>query len=128
MKKMEYKEYVQRLNELAKARRIFMPHITKNVNEAFELYQELFAEEKLDIFISTAATGGRPMTPMDDYIRPQCPECNVDMRLKIGTKDQDGKIWPTAWFCEKCLAEYYSDKTPVEWMKELPHGNGDIQK
>lgn len=120
MKRMTYAEYAHRLNEVSRAIKIFMPHVTNSVNEAFRLYQEIFAEEKLDVFISTASTGGKPLTPMDDYVRPQCPECKTDMRLKLGSMDHDGRMWQTSWVCGGCLAEYYSDKTPAEWMKELP--------
>jgi transposase-like protein len=63
--------------------------------------------------------GNKPMTPMDDFERPKCPECQNELRLKLGAKDQDGKEWNSSWVCTQCLAEFYSEKTAQEWMNEL---------
>ena len=99
--------------------RIFIPSITNNITEAFKFYQDILAEEKMEIFISTAAGGNRPQTPLDDFIRPKCEECGIDMMLKMKVGDIDGKVWETAWHCNNCLTDVYSDKTIHEWMKEL---------
>ena len=117
MKKLTHTEFQHRVNEVNKAYRIFSP-LTNNMTEAFRLYQEVLAEERMEVFVSTAA-GNRPLTPLDDFERPKCPECNLDLRLKVGAKDQNEKEWSTAWLCEKCLVEFYSDKTVQEWMNEL---------
>ena len=117
MKRMNYEEFQNRVNEVNKAYRIFKP-LTNNMTEAFRLYQEVLAEEEMAVFISTAA-GSRPPTLLDNFERPKCPECTLDLRLKVGVKDENEKEWNTAWFCEKCLAEFYSDKTVQEWMSEL---------
>ena len=117
MKKLTHTEFQHRVNEVNKAYRIFSP-LTNNMTEAFRLYQEVLAEERMELFVSTAA-GNRPLTPLDDFERPKCPECQVDLRLRVGVKDEIEKEWNTAWFCEKCLAEFYSDKTVQEWMNEL---------
>jgi len=117
MKKMNFDEFNKRVNEVNKAYRIFSP-LTNNMTEAFRLYQEVLAEEKMEVFISTEV-GSRPVTPLDDFERPKCPECQIDLRLKANIKDQEGKEWNTSWFCEKCFVEFYSDKTVQEWMNEL---------
>jgi len=118
MEKMKYKEFQNRMSEVAKARKIFIPHITKNISIAFELYQKVLAEEKMEVFISTLEGGNKPMTPFDDYERPTCDECGKELGLKINAKDEAGINHPTAWVCE-CGIEYYSDKTVREWMEEL---------
>jgi len=89
------------------------------MTDAFRLYQEVLAEEKMQVFVSSATGGNRPVTPMDDFERPKCPECQIDLRLRVGAKDENEKEWNTAWYCEKCKAEFYSDKTVQEWMNEL---------
>jgi len=118
MKKLTYEEFSRRINEVNKAYRIFKP-LTNNMTEAFRLYQEVLAEEKMQVFVSSATGGNRPVTPMDDFERPKCPECQIDLRLRVGAKDENEKEWNTAWFCEQCKAEFYSDKTVQEWMNEL---------
>lgn len=121
MKKLSYAEFQKRVDEVNRASKIFAP-ITNNVTEAFEFYQQILAddEEKMKVTVSTAEFGNGPMTPMDDFERPRCPECDTNLRLKVGkVLDGDGKEWPTAWVCEKCKAEFYSEKTAEEWMKEL---------
>lgn len=118
MKKMNYEEFQHRVNEVNKAARIFDP-LTKNVSDAFKIYQEVLAEEKMEVFISTMVYGSKSLTPLDDYVRPTCPECNTELGLKLMAKDQNGKEWETAWVCTNCNAEFYSDKTVKEWMDEL---------
>lgn len=118
MKKMNFNEFQKRLIEVNKASRIFAP-LTNNITEAFKLYQEVLAEEKQEVFISTAMSGNRPLSPIDDFERPKCPECETELRLRINAKDMDGKQWNTSWVCETCKAEFYSDKTAKEWMNEL---------
>ena len=118
MKKLSYAEFQNRVNEVSKAAKIFAP-LTNNISEAFKLYQEVLAEEKMEVFISTSVGGNRPMTAIDEYERPKCPECDIDLRLKVFPLDADGTRWNTAWVCVKCQAEFYSEKTVPEWMNEL---------
>ncbi len=126
MKKLTFEEFNRRAIEVTKARKIFAP-LTNNITEAFALYQAILAEEEMAVTVSTREYGNRAMTPLDDLRRPRCPECDTNLRLKVGKiLDGNGKEWPTAWVCEKCKAEFYSEKTADEWMKELQ--DGDVQK
>ena len=118
MKKMNYEEFQKRVTEVNKAAKIFAP-LTNNISDAFKIYQEVLAEEQMEVFVSTAVMGKQAMTPMDDFERPKCPECQNELRLKLGAKDQDGKDWNSSWVCTQCLAEFYSEKTAEEWMNEL---------
>jgi hypothetical protein len=119
MKRMSFDEFSKRIKEVAKARKIFIPSFTNNISVAFDLYQEVLAEEKMEVFITTAMGGNRPLEPMDDFETPRCPECQSSMRLRIVPKDINGKEWPTSWYCTACLSEYYSEKSIIDWMKEL---------
>jgi hypothetical protein len=125
MKKLNFNEFQNRINEVNKAYRIFSP-LTNNMTESFRLYQEVLAEEKMEVFISTAVGGTRPPSPLDDFVRPKCPECQTSLRLRVEAKDENGKEWNTSWVCENCKAEFYSNKTVQEWMNELQRR--DIQE
>jgi hypothetical protein len=127
MKKLTFKEFAERTEHIAKALKIFTPHFTKNITIAFEMYKQILAEEEVQVFVSTYQGGNRQMTPLDDYERPKCPECNIDLRMRLGPFDHTGKQWQSSWFCEKCNAEFYSEKTPQEWMEELKLGE-HVQK
>lgn len=119
MKKLTYEEFESRMVEVSKARDIFIPHITKNISVAFQLYQDVLAEEQQEVFLSTMVLGDKPISPLDEYERPECPECKNPLLMKIRPKDEDGKEWETSWYCDKCLSEFYSNKTVKEWMNEL---------
>lgn len=116
---MTYEEFAQRTKEVAKANRIFGNLTDNNISLSFQVYQEVLAEEKMEVFVSTSLGGNRPPTMVDEYERPKCPDCNVDLRLRIDALDMEGTRWPTAWVCVKCQAEFYSEKTVGDWMKEL---------
>jgi hypothetical protein len=118
MKKMNYEEFQKRVTEVNKAAKIFAP-LTNNISEAFKLYQEVLAEERMEVFISTSVGGNKSPMMMDEYSRPKCPECDVDLGLRLFAVDGDGKRWATSWVCVKCEAEFYSEKTVPEWMNEL---------
>jgi hypothetical protein len=90
MKKMTHEEFIQRTNEVAKANRIFGNLTDNNISLSFQMYQEILAEEKMEVFISTSMGGNRRPTPMDAYERPKCPECHLDMRLRIDALDVEG--------------------------------------
>jgi hypothetical protein len=119
MKAINYEEFTNRIKEVAKARKIFIPSITNNISVAFDLYQEVLAEEKRDVFISTAIGGNEPQTPMHDFERPKCPDDDKALYLKVMALDKNGKMWNTAWYCKTCGSEFYSDKTTGDWVKEL---------
>jgi uncharacterized protein with PIN domain len=118
MKKLTYEEFQKRTQEVLKAQKIF-GNLTDNISVSFAIYQEVLAEEKMDVFVSTSVGGNRPMTAIDEFDRPRCPECDIELRMKVNPQDVDGKQWNTSWVCIKCQAEFYSEKTVGEWMQEL---------
>jgi hypothetical protein len=118
VKKLTFEEFSKRTQEVLKAQKIF-GEFTNNISTAFAIYQDILADEQMDVFISTAIAGNQAMTPMDDFERPKCPECGTGLRLKLGAKDSEEKEWNSAWVCTQCLAEFYSEKTAQEWKNEL---------
>lgn len=119
MKTMNYNEFQHRILEVNKAYRIFNP-LTNNMTEAFRLYQEVLAEEKMEVFISTAVSN-RPMTPIDDYERPLCPDCNSPMRFRVLQPNNEGVN--TQLVCEGCDLVLDSEKTIQEWYQLLEKKN-----
>ena len=120
MKKLNFTEFQNRINEVNKAYRIFNP-LTNNMTEAFRLYQEVLAEEKMEVFISSSVGGNRPMTPMDDYERPLCPDCDNPMRFRVLQPNDDGVN--TQLVCENCDLVLDSEKTIQEWYQLLEKKN-----
>ena len=116
MKTMNYNEFLHRILEVNKAFKIFSP-LTNNMTEAFRLYQEVLAEEKMELFISIEAFGNRPMTPIDDYERPLCPDCNSPMRFRIIPPNDENVN--TQLVCENCDLVLDSEKTIQEWYQLL---------
>jgi hypothetical protein len=116
MKQMNYAEFSKRVTEVNKAYRIFKP-LTNNMTDAFRLYQEVLAEEKMEIFVSAATMGNRPMTPMDDFERPLCPDCNSPMRFRPVPQNDEGVN--TQLVCENCDLVLDSEKTMQEWYQML---------
>ena len=116
MKTMNYNEFLHRILEVNKAFKIFSP-LTNNMTEAFRLYQEVLAEEKMEIFVSAAVMGNRPMTPMDDCERPLCPDCNSPMRFRIIPPNDENVN--TQLVCENCDLVLDSEKTIQEWYQIL---------
>ena len=116
MKTMNYNEFLHRILEVNKAFKIFSP-LTNNMTEAFRLYQEVLAEEKMELFISIEAFGNIPMTPIDDYERPLCPDCNSPMRFRIIPPNEENVN--TQLVCENCDLVLDSEKTIQEWYQLL---------
>ena len=124
MRRISFEEFRDRTEALLKARKIFMPHFTKNITIAFELYQEILAGQERKRFLTTVTGGRVSMTWLDQYERPKCPECQEPLYLKIiavATGPGNLKGWKTCWECigPSCIYEEYSKKSVEEWMKKL---------
>jgi len=124
MKRISLLEFQSRTRAIANARKIFIPHFTKNITIAFDLYQEVLAEQERDRFLTTVTGGKIFLTWLDQYERPKCPECNEPLRLRIinepkGPSNVHG--YKTCWMCikEDCLYEKYSTKAVNDWLAEL---------
>lgn len=132
MKRISFDEFKDRTEAIAKARKIFTPHFTKNITIAFELYQEVLAEQERKRFLTTVTGGKAPMTWLDQYERPRCPSCGEELYLRIigeskGTTNQRG--WKTCWEClgPNCTHEEYSKKSVNEWVKRLKRRKEDAR-
>ena len=123
MRKMNYEQFQARVHEVAKARKIFIkPGLTNNITHAFELYQEVLASERMEVIISTVIGGNRPLTPLDNFKRPKCPECGAGFRLapvNTGPRDQVGGDYHSQWYCTKCNNSVFNKETVQEILEQL---------
>lgn len=122
MKKMTKEEFLDRVTTVAWARKIFIPHVTRNVSIAFELYQEVLAEKERIIKLSKVRT--RDFGPLGTKQRPLCPKCGNELFLRIIDTPQGKQNvfgWRTCWVCEmaECYHEDFSTKTLEDWLEEL---------
>lgn len=124
MERISFGEFTDRVEAIARARKIFIPHITKNISIAFELYQEVLAEQNRVRFLTTVTGGKVPKTWLDQYERPKCPECGNDLYLQvINVPEGPSNVYgyKTCWVCIRgiCLYEEFSTKTVNDWVSEL---------
>lgn len=123
MKNLTEKQFADRVGAVARARKIFIPHLTRDIGIAFALYQEVLAEQDRLMTLDTAHAGNRPRTLLDEYVRPSCPDCGAgDMKLRVINVEQGKRNvfgWKSAWVCTACWHEEYSGKTLIEWSREL---------
>ena len=122
MKEMSKSEFVDRASSILRARKIFVPHITKNISIAFEIYQELLAENKRQLELQ--ATRSRDFGPLMGLIRPSCPDCGAELGLRLigcpkGRKNMHG--WRSSWVCpnDECCYEEFSKKDLQGWVDTL---------
>ena len=119
MKKLTAEEFQERIEALARARKIFGPLTENNITRAFEAYQEILAEQERDIFLSTQTEGRRPRTMMDLYERPRCPDCGSNMLFRVLPENPEGI--KTQLVCEsrKCKTILNSENDIRWWMTIL---------
>uniref|UniRef100_A0A6M3KIL3 Uncharacterized protein n=1 Tax=viral metagenome TaxID=1070528 RepID=A0A6M3KIL3_9ZZZZ len=124
MNKLSKEEFIDRITSIAEARKIFIPHITKNITIAFQLYQEILADKERSLFLKSINSGNRMQTILDKYERPKCPKCKEYLRLRLisiprGIKNKFG--YKSCWMCDNtdCYYEDYSTKGWKEWLEIL---------
>jgi hypothetical protein len=130
MNRMSEQEFRDRVEAVARARRIFINSgvVGKNLTHAFILYQELLAEQDRDLWISTVQAGNRLPAMFDGYDRPKCPDCGSDlMFLPLKDNPEGHKVMLR---CESgpCDTVLYSDMSIEEWEKELRRGPEQAEK
>lgn len=114
MKKLSLHDFQERLLEVANARKIFINSgLTNNVTHAFQLYQEILAEERMTEFITSKEE------PFDN-MRPKCI-CGKTMRLNPMPCKINGIVYPSTWIC-KCGLNEFTTKTAEQWYDILSEG------
>lgn len=107
---------------IAKARNKYIPSYTKNISKALVLYltNDASKKEQIPLRISTK---NKPKNWIDKSGRPQCPNCNFTLGLRVVSTPKDPKLnkfgWNSCWECLNCGYEKYSKKTIQDWSEEL---------
>lgn len=119
MNKLTQREFEDRTQAVARARRIFINLTGGNITDAFILYQEVLAEQERGVIINTLMAGTRTRTLFDNFDRPKCPTCGTPMMFRpVATNDEGVKV---QLVCENqaCDTVLDSDKDLNEWAEEL---------
>lgn len=119
MKQLSSEEFYDRVLAVLRARRIFItPGITKNISEAFEIYQEVIAERDRQVFLDIQYYGNK-LGGADRFERPKCPVCDSPMLFRQVPENVEGIKTQLVCSNRDCDTVYDSEKTLEEWMKEL---------
>ena len=122
MNKLTQQEFQDRVQAVARARKIFINLTDGRLDNAFILYQEVLAETERAIIINTLTSGNRPPALFDQYDRPKCPECGADMMFRPVKDNPEGiKV---QLICEnpECDTILNSEMSIEDWAKELQSG------
>ena len=115
MKTLNKEEFSDRMQAVIRARKIFIPHITKSINVAFDIYQQVLADRERKL---TLAQERKEEYNLTNRINPvTCPNCKTPMRLRAVAKHETFK---SCWYCiTNCNYEQYSPKTLADWVNEM---------
>jgi len=122
MNKLTQQEFQDRVQAVARARKIFINLTDGRLDNAFVLYQEVLAEQERAVIINTLTAGNRPPALFDQYDRPKCPECGADMMFRPVKDNPEGiKV---QLICEnpECDTVLNSEMSIEDWAKELQSG------
>jgi len=115
MKHLDTQTFSDRLAAVARARRIFIPHITTSITLAFDIYQEILAEHERQLRLTTLSHGHQPPSVLDQLGRLNCFRCETPMALRILS---NGK-YHSQWECPRCGNKRRSKKTLNQWLEYL---------
>lgn len=104
---------------MQRARRIFIEsNLTENnITLAFEAYQSILAEKERELFLISSIQGDRNRTAMDDYERPQCPDCGSPMMFRVVSENEENV--KTQLVCASCDLALNSENDLTWWMENL---------
>ena len=122
MNKLTEQEFQDRIQAVARARKIFINLTGGNITDAFTLYQEVLAEQERAVIINTLTAGNRPPALFDQFERPKCPDCGANLMFRPVPINPEGiKV---QLICEnpECDTILNSEMSIEEWAKELQSG------
>lgn len=126
MNRLTRQEFQDRVEAVARARKIFGELTEGNITRAFEAYQVILAEQDREVIISTVM-GNRPPSPLDQFERPKCLECGSDILFRPLLPNKER--WKTMLECSnpQCMERCYSDMSIDEWVEEMRNASGPKQ-
>lgn len=119
MKRLSKEDFTERTKALLIARKVFVDSgVTNNISIAFEIYLELLSQEAIPLTI-TSHDGERPLKLMDDFKRPSCPDCGMDLMFRKVPENPEGI--KTQLVCENsdCDTVLDSENDLNWWMNNL---------
>ena len=122
MNKLTEQEFQDRIQAVARARKIFINLTGGNITDAFTLYQEVLAEQERAVIINTLTAGNRLPALFDQYDRPKCPECGADMMFRPLAENLKGIKVQLVCENPECDTVLNSEMSIEEWAKELQSG------
>jgi len=122
MNKLTQQEFQDRIEAVARARKIFINLTGGNITDAFTLYQEVLAEQERAVIINTLTSGNRPPALFDAFERPKCPECGGDMMFRAVPENPEGIKVQLVCGNTGCDTVLNSEMSIEEWAKELQSG------
>jgi hypothetical protein len=122
MNKLTEQEFQDRIQAVARARKIFINLTGGNITDAFTLYQEVLAEQERAVIINTLTSGNRPPALFDQYDRPKCPECGADMMFRPLAENLKGIKVQLVCENPECDTVLNSEMSIEDWAKELQSG------
>ena len=133
MKQLTEEEFTDRTKAIVLARKIFTPHLTKDISIAFELYQKVLSEHERPVQVTTATAGKRSRTFMDEFKKPNCPVCSNELGIRTVTEPKgpaNVEGYLTVWQCRNngCSHSDYSKKSLLDWTMELEPNRSKVEK
>lgn len=115
---MSYEQFQDRVNAVSRARAIFNNLTDSNISKSFEAYQQILADQDRESIVLSLSTN-RPLTPLDRYDRPKCPDCNSDLMFQPLNKNPEG--YKTMFKCTNpnCKTVLYSEESIAEIAEQM---------
>ena len=123
MNRLTEKEFYDRVEAIARARRIFINLTDGNITDAFTLYQEVLADQDREVIITTLTSGNRPPAAFDKFDRPKCPECGADLMFRPLNENPEGYKVMLSCSNPTCNTVLYSENDILWWAEELKRGS-----
>jgi len=124
MNKLTEKEFQDRLYAVARARKIFIGSgLTKNIGDAFALYQGILAGQERPLTIRTDQGEALYRSSFGKYERPGCPLCGTG-KIKFRLAPEGPEGYKTELLCEnpQCDGFWYSTSNLPMWVEMFKEG------
>ena len=119
MNKLTQEEFEDRTKAVARARRIYINLTGGNITDAFQLYQEVLAEQEREVIINTLTSGNRTRTLFDNFDRPKCPTCGALLMFRPVAPNNEGTQVQLVCENPQCDMVLNSPESLQEWADKL---------
>jgi len=114
------KEFIERVEAIQRARRIFIETgLTKNISDAFEVYQEVLAETVRVRKVNKKQLGPLGRGLFEDSRRPICPACGAVCYFRRVPKNKKGILTQLVCSRANCQTVVNSNLDLQGWQSAL---------